>query len=98
MLNTPLVPQPVVPADSHETPAMIWFLERGVELMACEARRNGARFELAISSHDGPERVERIDDPTELIQRINECHREARRHGWRILAHDNGMSVTVVPD
>ena len=77
---------------------MIWFLERGDKLMACEARRDGARFELAISNHDGTERVEYIDDPTQLIQRINECQRTLRRNGWRILTRDNGMSVTVVPD
>jgi hypothetical protein len=77
---------------------MVWFLERGDELMACEARRDGVRFELAISSHDGSERVEYIDDPTALIQRINECQRELHRHGWRILTRGNAMSVTVVSD
>ena len=77
---------------------MIWFLERGDELMACEARKDGARFELALSSHDGSERVEYIDDPTRLIQRVNECQRDLHRRGWRILTRDKDMSVTVVPD
>ena len=76
---------------------MIWFLERGDDVMACEARRDGARFELAISSHDGSERIEYINDPTELIQRINTCQRDLRRHGWRILTRHSDM-LTVVPD
>ena len=80
-------PAAVVPTDTKHT-AMIWFLERGNELIACEARKDGARFELAISNQDGSERVERIDNPTELIHRINACQRDLRRKGWRILASD----------
>lgn len=77
---------------------MIWFLERGDDVMVCEARRDGPRFELAIGSHDGSERVEYIEDPSLLVQRLTECQRELRRSGWRILTRDGHIRITAVED
>jgi hypothetical protein len=72
---------------------MIWFLERGSDMIACEARRNGRRFELTISDGDGSERAEQIDDPSVLVERLVECQLGLRRKGWRILT--NGVVVSA---
>lgn len=77
---------------------MVWFLERGAEMIACEARRNGARYELTISNQDGSERAEQIDDPSILVKRLVECQRELRRNGWRILTEDDRVILVAVVD
>jgi hypothetical protein len=63
---------------------MLWFLERQRDVLVCEIRHaeHGPEFELAISAPGIPERVERFDQPTDLIDRWLDCQRELRDMGW----------------
>jgi hypothetical protein len=69
---------------------MIWFLQRGIELCMCEARHEGERFELAVATPGGAERVEQFEDPSVLLERLVDCQQDLRRHGWRLLDDDQG--------
>jgi hypothetical protein len=66
---------------------MIWFLERGPELLVCEARpaSDGRTFELMTIEPMGDEHVERFTTPTQLVERVVEYQRELRQHGWQLV-------------
>jgi hypothetical protein len=75
---------------------MIWFLEKGSDIIACEARRKGTHFELTVSEGDGSERAEEFDNPSVLVDRLVECQLGLHRDGWRILT--NGLIVSTESD
>lgn len=64
---------------------MLWFLERHSEVLICEIRQapDGSQFELVISAPGMPERVERFDEPSALLERWLACQQELRVMGWR---------------
>lgn len=64
---------------------MLWFLEREAEVLICEIRHadDSPEFELSISAPGIPERIERFDQPTVLIERWLNCQRELHSMGWR---------------
>jgi hypothetical protein len=78
-------PALVLPFEAQPIP-MVWFLERGAEFLVCKARQEGTAFELTLVGADGTERVERIQDPSELVTRLVGCQRDLRREGWRVLS------------
>jgi hypothetical protein len=66
---------------------MIWFLERGQELLVCEARQaaDGNTFELSTIEPLGEERVERFTDPTQMVERFVEVQQMLRQTGWIVV-------------
>lgn len=67
---------------------MVWFLERGPELIVCEARQatDGSTFELSTTVEQaGDEHVERFPTPTAMIDRLVEYQRQLRGNGWHIV-------------
>jgi hypothetical protein len=67
---------------------MVWFLERGPELIVCEARHtlDGSAFELATTVEQaGDERIERCPTPTDLIERFLEFQRRLHAEGWHVV-------------
>jgi hypothetical protein len=65
---------------------MIWLFDRGDEQIRYEICREdeGAGFLLVITSSAGQKRVERVDEPTELIERSIEQMRRLTEDGWKI--------------
>ena len=65
---------------------MIWLFDRGGEQIRYEICRNdkGAGFLLLMTSSKGQKRVERIDQPTELIERSMDQMRRLTEDGWKI--------------
>lgn len=72
---------------------MMWFLERGPELIVCEARQatDGASYELSTVEQAGDEHVERFPSPTAMIERFVEYQRELRLNGWHIVPEDRRL-------
>jgi hypothetical protein len=69
-------------------PGMVWFLERGPELIVCEARHalDGSAFELSTTVEQaGDERIERCPTPTDLIERFLEFQRQMHAEGWHVV-------------
>jgi hypothetical protein len=64
---------------------MIWSFEREGTTQRCEIRRDvdGQYYEFATTGPDGSEKVERFEDPSELIARSVDCMRELLDSGWR---------------
>lgn len=65
---------------------MIWLFDRGDEHISYEICRddNGAGFLLVMTASTGQKRVERIDQPTELIERSMDQMRRLQEDGWKI--------------
>lgn len=61
---------------------MIWFFERPGERLQCEIRRSDTGYELVWTSGDGQTRVERSDDPEELLQRRRALENWLKLDGW----------------
>ena len=63
---------------------MIWFFERPGERLQCEIRRSlcGQGFELVWTTSDGRVRVERSEDPAELLERRRGIEHWLRLDGW----------------
>jgi hypothetical protein len=63
---------------------MVWLFDRGGEKIAYEICRDAEGFLLVISSSSGQKRVERIADPTEVIEKsVNEMRR-LQEDGWKV--------------
>jgi hypothetical protein len=78
-------------------PAMIWFLERGPELLVCETRHasDGRAFELSTVEPAGSERVERFSTPTAMLERFVEFQRELRKGGWQVVPEERRLKPLV---
>ena len=65
---------------------MIWLFDRGGEKISYEIRRDGATggFLLVMTSGNGQKRVERIGNPTELIEKSSEHMRRLQEDGWKV--------------
>lgn len=63
---------------------MIWLFDRGGERIKLEICRdeNGGGFLLVTTGPDGHERVERVERPTELIERSLDRMSRLRQDGW----------------
>jgi hypothetical protein len=73
---------------------MVWFLERGPELIVCEARQaiDGNTFELSTTVEQaGDERVESFPTPTAMIERLVEYQRQLRGEGWHIVPDERRL-------
>ncbi len=66
---------------------MLWIFERTGKQMRCEIRREGGGggtgYELIVTNEDGSQRMERFDDPTDLIKRSLDLQRDLLESGWR---------------
>ena len=53
--------------------------------MRCEIRREGvgAGYEMVVTNADGSQRMERFEEPDELIKRSMDFQRELLESGWR---------------
>jgi hypothetical protein len=76
---------------------MIWFLERGPELLVCETRHasDGRAFELSTVEPAGSERVERFSTPTAMLERFVEFQRELRKGGWQIVPDEQRLKPLI---
>jgi hypothetical protein len=64
---------------------MIWFLDRAGEQLSYEICQKGeGRYLLVIKGADGSERIEEIDEPTELIERSVTYMQHFHNHGWSV--------------
>jgi len=64
---------------------MIWNFERQDEAQRCEIRRDidGQYYEFVVTGPDGSERVERFEDPSQVIARSVDVMRGLLEDGWR---------------
>ncbi len=64
---------------------MHWDLERKGQRMRWEIRRaaGGDAYELVLTPPDGPQAVERFEDPTALIERSLTLQQSLLDDGWR---------------
>ena len=65
---------------------VIWLFDRGSERLKYEICRDdaGAGYLLIITAKDGQQHVERINQPTALIERSVDQMRQLRDDGWKI--------------
>ena len=65
---------------------MIWLFDRGGDKISYEIRRDGATgaFLLVMTSGSGQKRVERIGNPTELIEKSSDQMRRLQEDGWKV--------------
>ena len=65
---------------------MIWLFDRGGEKISYEIRRDGATggFLLVMTSGSGQQRIERIGNPTELIEKSSDQMRRLQEDGWKV--------------
>jgi len=63
---------------------MVWFFEREGEKLECEIRqaRRGEPFEMVIRDADR-QRLERLQDPSELLRRSADLWSQLLTSGWR---------------
>jgi hypothetical protein len=64
---------------------MHWYFERNGQRMRWEIRREagGTGYELVLRPPDGPDAIERFDDPTALIERSLTLQQSLLDDGWR---------------
>lgn len=64
---------------------MHWYFDRNGQRMRWEIRREavGTGYELVLQPPDGPEAVERFDDPGALIERSLSLQESLLDDGWR---------------
>jgi len=64
---------------------MLWFLERESETLICEVRQadDADEFEFAVRAPGQPEQVERIAEPTALIEKLVRRQQQLHEEGWR---------------
>jgi hypothetical protein len=76
---------------------MIWFLERGAELIVCEARHasDGQSFELSTTAPMGDEQVEHFATPTAMVERFVEYQRLLHKSGWHIVPEDKRLDLLL---
>jgi hypothetical protein len=65
---------------------VIWLFDRGGEKISYEICRDDATdgFLLVMTSSSGQKRVERIGDPTELIEKSADQMRRLQEDGWKV--------------
>ena len=64
---------------------MIWLFDRGGEKIAYEISRDAHGFLLVMTSAaTGQKRVERIANPTELIEKSADQMRRLQEDGWKV--------------
>jgi hypothetical protein len=63
---------------------VIWLFDRGGEKITYEICRDGAGFLLVMTSATGQKRVERISQPTEVIERSIDEMRRLHEDGWKV--------------
>ena len=65
---------------------VIWLFDRGGEKISYEIRRDSAtgKFLLVMTGSNGEKRVERIERPTDLIERSSEQMRRLQEDGWKV--------------
>jgi hypothetical protein len=65
---------------------VIWLFDRGGEKITYEICRDGAtgKFLLVMTTASGQKRVERIEDPTAVIERSSEQMRRLQEDGWKV--------------
>lgn len=65
---------------------MIWLFDRGDEKLQYEICRDGkgGGFKLVMTKADGRKRVERVAQPTQLIDRSVTQMRQLRDDGWKV--------------
>jgi hypothetical protein len=63
---------------------MVWLFDRGGEKIAYEICRDAEGFLLVMSSSSGQKRVERIADPTEVIEKSVDQMRRLQEDGWKV--------------
>ena len=66
---------------------MLWIFEKTGKQKRCEIRREGSGegtgYEMIVTNEDGSQRMERFDDPTELVKRSMALPRDRLESGWR---------------
>lgn len=66
---------------------MLWIFEKTGKQKRCEIRREGSGegtgYEMIVTNEDGSQRMERFDDPTELVKRSMDLQRDLLESGWR---------------
>jgi hypothetical protein len=65
---------------------VIWLIDRDGKKLRyeiCRDRERG-RYRLVITHPDGHERVEEVDEPTELIERSARLMESLQDEGWHI--------------
>jgi hypothetical protein len=64
---------------------MHWELERNGQRLRWHVHRaaDGTAYELVLTPPDGPETVERFEDPTALIERSLALQESLLEDGWR---------------
>jgi hypothetical protein len=65
---------------------MIWLFDKGGQQLKYEVcrRDEGDGFLLVVTAADGRTRTERVDQPTELIERTVTQLKQLREDGWKI--------------
>jgi hypothetical protein len=76
---------------------MIWFLERGPELIVCEARQasDGHTFELSTIAPMGDEQVEQFRTPTAMVERFVEYQRQLHQSGWHVVPEEKRLDLLL---
>ena len=76
---------------------MVWFLERGPDLLVCETRHasDGRSFEMSTVEPAGDERVERFTTPTAMLERFVEYQRQLRKSGWHVVPEERRLDPLV---
>ena len=63
---------------------MVWLFDRGGEKIAYEICRDTGGFLLVMTSSSGQKRVERIANPTEVIEKSVDQMRRLQEDGWKV--------------
>ena len=66
---------------------MIWLFDRDgkkLKYEICKDNTGGEGYLLVLTSSDGDQQVERVDQPSVLIERSLVRMRELRSDGWKI--------------
>jgi hypothetical protein len=65
---------------------MIWSFERSGQQLSCEIRRDeDGQYEFVVTSPDGAERIERYEEPSEVVTRSVDVMRGLIEEGWHSL-------------
>ena len=65
---------------------VIWLFDRGGEKISYEICRDGAtgNFLLVMTTASGQKRIERLERPTDVIERSSEQMRRLQEDGWKV--------------
>ena len=64
---------------------VIWLFDRGGEKLQYEICRDiSGGFKLVMTAADGRKRVERVAEPTKLIERSVDQMRQLKADGWKV--------------